>query len=104
MAWLGEQTALAQAAETGEPVEITAARTEYATTEANPDGSFTLTQSTAPRRVRASDGSWQSVDTTLVHRSDGSVGPKAAVVDLAFTEPIPTCWPRMSVGRLCNAM
>ncbi|MEE1811799.1 LamG domain-containing protein [Streptomyces sp. BE133] len=82
---VGEQTALAQAAETGEPVEITAARTEYATTEANPDGSFTLTQSTAPRRVRASDGSWQGVDTTLVHRSDGSVGPKASVVDLAFT-------------------
>ncbi|MDX2730988.1 LamG domain-containing protein [Streptomyces sp. PA03-2a] len=82
---VAEQTALAQAAETGEPVEITAARTEYATTEANPDGSFTLTQSTAPQRVRAGDGLWQNVDTTLVHRSNGSVGPKASVVDLAFT-------------------
>lgn len=82
---VAEQTALEQAAETGEPVEITAARTEYATTAANPDGSFTLTQSTAPQRVRAGDGVWQDVDTTLVHRPDGSLGPKAAVVDLAFS-------------------
>ncbi|WSV65424.1 LamG domain-containing protein [Streptomyces sp. NBC_01013] len=82
---VAEQTALAQAAETGESVEITAARTEYATTAANPDGSFTLTQSTVPQRVRADDGSWRSVDTTLVRRPDGSVGPQAAVVDLAFS-------------------
>ncbi|WP_443067192.1 LamG domain-containing protein [Streptomyces sp. NBC_01423] len=80
-----EQTALAQAAETGEPVEITAMRTEYATTAANPDGSFTLTQSTAPQRARAADGAWRDVDTTLERRQDGSVGPKASVVDLSFT-------------------
>ncbi|WP_079193633.1 LamG domain-containing protein [Streptomyces sp. CB02488] len=82
---VAEQTAVARAAETGEPVEITAERTEYASTTANPDGSFTLTQSTAPQRVRSDDGSWRSVDTTLVRRADGSVGPKASVVDLAFT-------------------
>ncbi|MFG2677364.1 LamG domain-containing protein [Streptomyces sp. NPDC048445] len=80
-----EQTALARAAASGEPVEIPEARTEYATTAANPDGSFTLTQSTAPQRVRAGDGAWQDVDTTLVYRSDGSLGPKATVVDLAFS-------------------
>ncbi|OKK18662.1 hypothetical protein AMK09_17160 [Streptomyces sp. CB02488] len=82
---VAEQTALAQAGATGEPVEITAERTEYSSTTANPDGSFTLTQSTAPQRVRSDDGSWGGVDTTLVRRADGSVGPKASVVDLAFT-------------------
>lgn len=80
-----EQSALARAAETGEAVEVMTQRTEYATTEANPDGTFTLTQSAAPQRVRAQDGSWESVDTTLVRGSDGLLRPKAAVVDLTFT-------------------
>ncbi|MGW1269923.1 LamG-like jellyroll fold domain-containing protein [Streptomyces sp. NPDC002491] len=53
---------------------------------ANPDGTFTLTQSATPERVRADDGSWHPVDTTLVHRTDGTVGPKSAVVDLSFSD------------------
>ncbi len=52
---------------------------------ANPDGTYTLTQSTTPQRARAEDGSWQSIDTTLEWRTDGTVGPKAAVVDLSFS-------------------
>ncbi|MET9669631.1 LamG domain-containing protein [Streptomyces sp. NPDC006475] len=51
---------------------------------ANPDGTFTLTQSTTPQRVKDEDGSWRSVDVTLERREDGTVGPKAAVVDLSF--------------------
>ncbi|MFE3636722.1 LamG domain-containing protein [Streptomyces sp. NPDC059168] len=79
------QTASAEAEKSGTPVEVVAERTPYSTTTANPDGTFTLTQSTTPQRVRATDGSWRKADATLVRRSDGTVGPKAAVVDLAFS-------------------
>ncbi len=82
---LTEQSASERAALTGEPVEVPSERTEYTTTVANPDGTFTLTQSTQPQRARAEDGSWQDVDVTLEERSDGTVGPKAAVVDMAFS-------------------
>jgi hypothetical protein len=82
---LTEQSASERAAATGEPVEVPSERTEYTTTVANPDGTFTLTQSTQPQRARAEDGTWQDIDVTLVKRSDGTVGPKAAVVDMAFS-------------------
>lgn len=81
----GEGSPSAQAAESGEPVEVMSERSEYTTTMANPDGTFTLTQSTAPQRVKGADGSWRSVDATLERRPDGSIGPKAAVVDLRFS-------------------
>ncbi|MFF0202136.1 LamG domain-containing protein [Streptomyces sp. NPDC005017] len=80
-----EQSASTRAKESGKPVEVIAERTSYSTTTANPDGTFTLTQSTSPRRVRDADGSWHKVDPTLERRADGTVGPKAAVVDLAFS-------------------
>ncbi|MFD4586913.1 LamG-like jellyroll fold domain-containing protein [Streptomyces sp. NPDC058434] len=82
---MSAQSASALAAETGEPVEVVSERSEYTRTEANPDGTFTLTQSTTPQRVRADDGSWRDVDVTLERRADGTVGPKAAVVDLSFS-------------------
>ncbi|WP_434027593.1 LamG domain-containing protein [Streptomyces graminofaciens] len=82
---LTEQSASERAAATGESVEVTSERSEYATTVANPDGTFTLTQSTQPQRARAEDGTWQDIDVTLEKRSDGTVGPKAAVVDMAFS-------------------
>ncbi|MDT0392359.1 LamG domain-containing protein [Streptomyces dubilierae] len=80
-----EATALAQAKASGESVEVTADRSEYTTTEANPDGTFTLTQSSTPQRVKREDGSWGAVDPTLERRSDGHVVPKGAVVDLSFS-------------------
>ncbi|MFD0427105.1 hypothetical protein ACFQ60_00280 [Streptomyces zhihengii] len=64
---------------------MTGERTAYSTTMANPDGTFTLTQSAAPQRAKAEDGSWQAIDPTLERRGDGTVGPKSAVVDLAFS-------------------
>ncbi|WSX57341.1 LamG domain-containing protein [Streptomyces sp. NBC_00986] len=68
-------------------MEVTDDRTEYATTYANPDGTtFTQDQSTVPVRVRQGDGSWTAPDPTLEVRADGTVGPKAAVVDLAFSD------------------
>ncbi|MEU4653905.1 LamG domain-containing protein [Streptomyces sp. NPDC023723] len=80
-----QSSASARAVETGKPVEVTSERTAYTTTVANPDGTFTLTQSTTPQRVQDDDGSWQDVDATLVRRPDGTVGPKAAVIDLSFS-------------------
>lgn len=82
---VGESAALAQAQTSGEPVEVTADRTEYSTTRANPDGSFTLTQSTTPQRVKQKDGDWGTVDPTLERRTDGRIAPKGAVVDMSFS-------------------
>ncbi|MGW6738064.1 hypothetical protein [Streptomyces sp. NPDC055013] len=65
------------AAQTGEPVEVLFERTEYSEVFAQPDGSFKLTQSTAPQRVRTSDRSWKPVDVTLAKRADGRIAPKA---------------------------
>ena len=77
------QKALAEAASSGERVEVTSERSEYATVYANPDGeTFTLEQAVAPVRVAKSGGGWSDPDPTLVQRSDGSVGPKAAVADI----------------------
>ncbi|MFF1407852.1 LamG domain-containing protein [Streptomyces sp. NPDC058294] len=82
---VGETTASAQAQASGEQVEVTADRTEYSTTKANPDGSFTLTQSTTPQRVKDKDGGWGTVDPVLERRTDGRIAPKGAVVDLSFS-------------------
>ncbi|SOD91576.1 LamG-like jellyroll fold domain-containing protein [Streptomyces sp. Ag109_G2-15] len=82
---MGEATASARAQALGEPVEVTADRTEYSTTMANPDGSFTLTQSTTPQRVKEDDGGWGAVDPVLERRADGRLAPKGAVVDLSFS-------------------
>lgn len=80
------QAASAKALQTGERVEVVGARDEYSQTFANPDGvTYTLEQSAAPQRVRLADGSFTSPDATLVRRSDGSVGPKAAVLDISFS-------------------
>src|SRR5690349_1972439 len=52
---------------------------------ANPDGSFTAEITAGPQRVQQADGSWSAIDTTLVRRADGSVGPRAAAVELGFS-------------------
>ncbi|MFF1299894.1 MULTISPECIES: LamG domain-containing protein [unclassified Streptomyces] len=67
------------------PVRELRGPSEYSNTVANPDGTFTLTQSTQPQRARAEDGTWKDIDVTLEKRADGSVGPKSAVVDMAFS-------------------
>ncbi|WP_254712128.1 hypothetical protein [Streptomyces sp. TRM64462] len=82
---LSAGVASALAATSGEPVEVVAERTEYSRTMANPDGTYTLTQSTTPQYARAEDGTWRAVDVTLERRADGTVGPKAAAVDLTFS-------------------
>jgi hypothetical protein len=79
--------ALAEAKQTGQRVEVVGERTERATTYANPDGfSFTLEQSSVPVRVARPGGGWQEPDATLVRQADGSVAPKAAAVDIDFSD------------------
>ncbi|MGW0538601.1 hypothetical protein, partial [Streptomyces sp. NPDC003032] len=82
---LSEQSASERAVASGEPVEVSSERTEYTTTLANPDGTFVITQATEPQRARTAEGGWRGIDVTLEKRSDGRVGPKAAVVDLSFS-------------------
>ncbi|MFD9429754.1 LamG-like jellyroll fold domain-containing protein [Streptomyces sp. NPDC060002] len=80
------QQALAKAEESGQRVEVTGERTDRTTVYANPDGfTFTLEQSVVPVRVARAGGGWQVPDATLERRSDGSVGPKAAAVSIAFS-------------------
>jgi hypothetical protein len=76
--------AQAQAAATGQRVEVLGERSESGQVFANPDGSFTAEQSMVPVRVRR-DGGWVPVDTTLEVRPDGTVAPKAVPLALAFS-------------------
>ncbi|MBD0837699.1 LamG domain-containing protein [Streptomyces sp. TRM68416] len=80
------QRALAQAERTGERVEVTGQRSQRTTVYANPDGfTFTLEESAVPVRVPTADGGWRAPDAALEKRSDGSVAPKAAAVDMEFS-------------------
>ncbi|MFF7155353.1 LamG-like jellyroll fold domain-containing protein [Streptomyces sp. NPDC008139] len=93
------QRALAEAKASGQQVELPAQRSEYDTVYAQPDGfTFTLEESAAPVRVRATGGSWVKPDTTLAVRPDGSVGPKAAAVEVAFSNGGSTA-PLVMMGR-----
>ncbi|WP_443042276.1 hypothetical protein [Streptomyces sp. B21-105] len=80
------QQALAEAEDSGQRVEVAGERTDRTTTFANPDGfTLTLEQSVVPVRVSKPGGGWQAPNATLEKRSDGSVGPKAAAVSIAFS-------------------
>lgn len=69
----------------GGAVEVAGLRQERRTVYANADGSFTAYQYTEPvRTVR--NGSWVPVDTSLARRTDGGWSPKAATVDLEFSD------------------
>ncbi|MFG3042193.1 LamG-like jellyroll fold domain-containing protein [Streptomyces sp. NPDC048330] len=79
------EQALKEAAASGNRVEVVGERTERETVFANPDGAtFTLEKSIAPVRVDTGSG-WATPDATLIRRTDGSVGPKTASVDLSFS-------------------
>ncbi|MBT2445333.1 laminin G domain-containing protein [Streptomyces sp. ISL-36] len=79
------EQALKEAAASGDRVEVVGERTERETVFANPDGAtLTLEKSITPVRVDTGSG-WTLPDATLVRREDGSVGPRAAVVDLSFS-------------------
>ncbi|WP_374065846.1 LamG domain-containing protein [Actinokineospora auranticolor] len=58
--------------------------TETAEVVANPDGTLTRRESLEPQRVRR-EGKWVPIDLSLEVRADGSVGPKAAAVDVRLS-------------------
>ncbi|GAB2811316.1 polymorphic toxin-type HINT domain-containing protein [Lentzea nigeriaca] len=64
----------------GEPVDVALLTSATRLVVANPDGTMTVTQHTAPQRVRRDDG-WVAVDTAL---DPVTVAPKAAAVDVRF--------------------
>ncbi|MFF5564527.1 FG-GAP-like repeat-containing protein [Streptomyces sp. NPDC012623] len=76
--------ALTRAAESGEPVEVVAERSEYSTTYANPSGTFTTETHVVPVRVRK-EGRLVTADSTLVRGADGAVRPRATSVGLEFS-------------------
>jgi len=75
--------AITEAQRSGNMTPIPSLTDEYSTTAAKPDGSFITTYSSGPERVKQ-NGTWTQIDTTLVERSDGSYGPKAALADVSF--------------------
>ncbi|GHB54795.1 hypothetical protein GCM10010331_48140 [Streptomyces xanthochromogenes] len=79
-----EEYALQQAKSSGQPYELTSARTEATDTWAQPDGSFMVRQYGQAVRVWR-DGAWVATDPTLVFASDGSVVPKASTVAVKFS-------------------
>ncbi|MGV9941130.1 LamG domain-containing protein [Streptomyces sp. NPDC003401] len=79
-----EQQAMASAKDSGKRAEVVGMRTERREIFAEPDGTFTAREYTEPVRT-VQGGKWVSVDPTLVRRADGTWGPKAATVDLAFS-------------------
>jgi hypothetical protein len=81
---LTEIEARVEAAASGRSVEVLAFRDERRDVVANPDGTMTVRQFTAPvRTVR--DGGWVAVDPTLQVRPGGRVAPAAATVDMSFS-------------------
>ncbi|MET8725405.1 hypothetical protein [Streptomyces misionensis] len=83
-----QQAALAaaqsEAADTRNPVQISALTTQTATVQANPSGTITWTTSLLPERVRQ-DGSWVPVDATLQQSDDGSYTPRASAEPLTVS-------------------
>ncbi|MCW3819642.1 LamG domain-containing protein [Micromonospora sp. DR5-3] len=65
-------------------VEVANLTTETRIVHAQPNGTLTAQLSPGVTRVRQG-GTWVGVDTSLVRRPDGSIAPRAAAVDLAFS-------------------
>ncbi|MFI6406705.1 LamG-like jellyroll fold domain-containing protein [Streptomyces sp. NPDC050548] len=79
------ESASAQAKATGEPVTVDQLTDTSTEVVANPDGTFTWTDSSMPQRVQQ-QGKWVPINTTLVQRADGTWAPKAAVTQVAFSD------------------
>ncbi|MFF3678125.1 FG-GAP-like repeat-containing protein [Streptomyces sp. NPDC002120] len=76
--------ALAKAKETGQPYELTSARTETSDTWALPTGKWSVKRHGTTVRVRRGGG-WVATDPTLQFAADGKVKPKASAVSIAFS-------------------
>ncbi|MGW8727917.1 FG-GAP-like repeat-containing protein [Streptomyces sp. NPDC055808] len=79
-----QEYALEQAKSTGQPFELTSARTEVSDTWAYPDGTWSVKRYGAPVRMLR-DGAWIATDPTLAFQADGSVKPKATSTAVTFS-------------------
>lgn len=79
-----EDFALEQAAATGQPYELTSARTVSSDTWALPDGSWSVKRYSTPVRLLR-EGLWIPTDASLVFAADGTVVPKASTVNVSFS-------------------
>ncbi|WP_173060824.1 hypothetical protein [Phytohabitans houttuyneae] len=77
-------TALAAARRQGTKVTVTGMTHESRLVQALPNGKLAAELTMRPVRAKRGDR-WVPVDTTLVRRSDGSVAPRSATVDMAFS-------------------
>ncbi|MEJ3750146.1 LamG domain-containing protein [Actinomycetes bacterium KLBMP 9797] len=77
-------TAVVVAARQQSRVAVADLTTQTRLVYAQPDGTLRAELTASPVRVRQG-GRWVGVDTTLVRRPDGTVGPRAADVELAFS-------------------
>ncbi|WP_411113672.1 LamG domain-containing protein [Streptomyces sp. 029-5] len=64
---------------------VDAATTESSQVFANPDGTFTQEMNAAPVRALKDDGTWASIDTSLVREADGSVRAENTTADATFS-------------------
>ncbi len=78
------ESASARAQATGKPVTIDQLTDTGTLVVANPDGTFTRSDSSMPQRVQQ-QGKWVPIDTTLIRQTDGSWAPKAVVTPVSFT-------------------
>jgi hypothetical protein len=78
------QQASAQAIRTDKKVAVTGSTTPLSTLTANPNGTFTLTESTAPVRAKVR-GAWRNLDPALVRNSDGTYSPAVSSEPLTLS-------------------
>jgi len=81
---LSQAEASARAGSTGKGVAVPAMTTPTSTLTAEPNGSFTLTQSLAPVRKRVG-GVWHGLDATLVHNVDATLSPRMSTGSLRLS-------------------
>ena len=79
-----DSAASAKAKSSGKPVEVASRTSQTSQITAQPDGTFVLTESNSPVRVKQ-NGSWVPLDLTLVRHADGSISPKASPSTAVFS-------------------
>lgn len=72
------------AARTGKAVPVTGATTATSTLNANPDGTFTLTESGTPVRAKVG-GTWRDLDATLIRHANGTYSPAVSSQPLTLS-------------------
>jgi len=82
---VSEGDALTEADRTGKNVEATSLRGESSEVFATPEGNLEAREYLRPVWTRKAGGEWQPVDTALAKSENGTVGPKATTVGLAFS-------------------